>query len=122
MLIKPQVCWFLGVFFPLYLDLFTVRSVYFSCSDSVLSSGFLHSGLAVHGGSLRRKRGVPAAVGWWAASVVATVTGDHARRSQGSQQTAAKSLCSAVPADSGWRKPRQWYRPQKQVRTLVWSF
>lgn len=57
------------------------------------------------------------AVGWWAASVVATVTGDHARRSQGSQQTAAKSLCSAVPADSGWKQPRQWHRPQEQVST-----
>ncbi|KAA8595864.1 hypothetical protein FQN60_011155, partial [Etheostoma spectabile] len=75
------------------------------------------SGLAVHGGSLTRRAGVPVAVGWWTASVVATVTGDHARRSQGSQQTAAKSLCSAVPADSGWKQPWQWYRPQEQVST-----
>lgn len=75
------------------------------------------SGLDLHGGSLRRTRRVPAAVGWWAASVVATVTGDHARRSQGSQQTADKSLCSAIPADSGWRKPWQWYRRQEQVCT-----
>lgn len=58
------------------------------------------------------------AVGRSAASVVATVTGDHARRSQGSQQTAAESLCSAVPADSGRREPRQWDRPQEQVQTL----
>lgn len=76
---------------------------------------FLPSGPGIHGGSLRRKRKVPGAVGWWTASVVATVTGGHARRSQGSQQTAAKSLCSAIPADFGWGKLRQWYRPQKQV-------
>lgn len=76
---------------------------------------FLFSGPTLHGGSLRRTKEVPGAVGWWTASVVATVTADHARRSQGSQQTAAKSLCSAVPADSGWGKLRQWYRLQEQV-------
>ncbi|KAG7234617.1 hypothetical protein INR49_004210 [Caranx melampygus] len=74
----------------------------------------LHSGLFVHGGSLRGRGGVPAAVGWWAAPVVAKVTGDDARRSQGPQQTAAKSFCAAVPADSGRRQPRQWHRPQEQ--------
>lgn len=75
----------------------------------------LPSGPGIHGGSLRTKRKVPGAVGWCTASVVATVTGGHARRSQGSQQTAAKSLCSAIPADFGGGKLRQWYRPQKQV-------
>lgn len=83
----------------------------------VFSFGLLHSGLAVHGGSLRRKGEVPVAFGWWALPLVATVIGDHARRSQGSQQTAAKSLRSAVPADFGWRKRWEWYRPQEQVCT-----
>lgn len=76
---------------------------------------FLPSGPGIHGGSLRRRRKVPVAVGWWTAPVVATVTGGHARRSQGSQQTAAESLCSAIPADFGGGKLRQWHRPQKQV-------
>lgn len=83
----------------------------------VFFSGLVHSGLAVHGGSLRRKGEVPVAFGWWALPLVATVIGDHARGSQGSQQTAAKSLRSAVPADSGRRKRREWYRPQEQVCT-----
>lgn len=73
------------------------------------------SGPVVHGGTLRRRGGVPAAVGRPAASVVATVTGEHARRSQGPQQTAAKSLCSAVAADAGRRQRGQWNRPQEQV-------
>lgn len=75
---------------------------------------FLISTLAVHGGSLRTS-GVPAAVGWWAASAVAAVAGNHARRPQGSEQTAAKSCCSAVPADTGWRQHRQWHRPPQPV-------
>lgn len=92
------------------------------CDNSALLVGFLHRGLSVHGGSLTRRGAIPASVGWWPASVVALVTGNHAGWSQGTQQTAAKSLCSAVPADSGRRKRGQWHRHQEQVCTnTCWS-